>query len=180
MQNVKCVMIGDTGVGKTCLLLRYGANCFRSDYVPTVYDNFAVHIMVDEQAVYLGVWDTVGCDDHDAIRPLHYPNTNVYLICFSVSNRKSFEQVSNKWLPEVKRYGTNAPVVLAGLKRDLRTEAIAKSNVVMFEEGVEKAKEIEAASYCEASTLADEGVTQLFHEVARVGIQRKRDKCILM
>ena len=68
----------------------------------------------------LALWDTAGQEDYDRLRPLSYPDTDVVLMCFAINNLDSFDNILEKWLPEVKHYCPNIPVVLVGCKRDLR------------------------------------------------------------
>ena len=70
----------------------------------------------------LGLWDTAGQETYDRLRPLSYPGTNVILLCFAVDDSDTFENVREKWIPEVNYFCHNVPVVLVGTKKDLRND----------------------------------------------------------
>ena len=85
MRAVKCVVVGDGAVGKTSLLERYTRDTFDPNFRPACYDNYSSNVIIDGVSVNLGMWDTMGQDDCDTLRPLSYPQTDVFLICFSLA-----------------------------------------------------------------------------------------------
>uniref|UniRef100_A0A674GIG7 Ras homolog family member J n=1 Tax=Taeniopygia guttata TaxID=59729 RepID=A0A674GIG7_TAEGU len=111
---LKCVVVGDGAVGKTCLLMSYANDAFPEEYVPTVFDHYAVTVTVGGQQHLLGLYDTAGQEDYNQLRPLSYPNTDVFLICFSVVNPASYHNVQEEWVPELKVCMPNVPYVLIG------------------------------------------------------------------
>ena len=72
-------------------------------------------MVCDGVPVSLGLWDTAGQEDYDRLRPLSYPQTDVFLICFSVVSPSSFENVTSKWCPEIKHHCADAPILLVGM-----------------------------------------------------------------
>uniref|UniRef100_A0A8C5ZH50 Uncharacterized protein n=1 Tax=Marmota marmota marmota TaxID=9994 RepID=A0A8C5ZH50_MARMA len=80
MQTIKCVVVGNSAVGKTRLLISYTTNKFPSEYVPTVFDNYAVTVMIGGELYTLGLFDTAGQEDYDRLRLLSYPQTDVFLL----------------------------------------------------------------------------------------------------
>lgn len=86
-----------------------------------MFDNYSINVMVDGKRINLGLWDTAGQEDYDRLRPLSYPMTDVFLVCFSVVSPTSYENVSAKWIPELRHLAPTAPIILVGTKTDLRS-----------------------------------------------------------
>jgi len=172
MQNVKCVVVGDGAVGKTCLLISYTENRFPVDYVPTVFDNFTTGVEVDGHHINFALWDTAGQEEYSRLRALSYPETDVFLLCFSVVAPASFENIKSKWWPEVEHHCPEAKKILVGTKIDLRNdkkvlEELKGEKLPTPEQGENLAREIGAKAYLECSAFTQEGLKRVFEEAIR-------------
>ncbi|KAJ2490379.1 GTPase Cdc42 [Coemansia sp. RSA 2050] len=191
MQTIKCVVVGDGAVGKTCLLISYTTNKFPSEYVPTVFDNYAVTVMIGDEPYTLGLFDTAGQEDYDRLRPLSYPQTDVFLVCFSVTSQASFENVKEKWFPEVSHHCPGVPCIIVGTQVDLREDAVTlqklaknKQKAIMEEQGLMLARELKAAKYVECSALTQKGLKNVFDEAIVAALEppapKKKSRCMLL
>ncbi|XP_045703384.1 rho-related GTP-binding protein RhoG-like [Phyllostomus hastatus] len=191
MQTIKCVVVGDGAVGKTCLLISYTTKSFPEEYIPTVFDNYSAQTSVDGQLVSLNLWDTAGQEEYDRLRTLSYPQTNIFVICFSISSPSSYDNVRHKWYPEVTHHCPNVPVLLVGTKSDLRTDdetvkKLKEQSLVptTFQQGIILAKQVGAVKYLECSALLQDGVQEVFLEAIRAVLypatKKSTKKCVLL
>jgi cell division control protein 42 len=139
--------------------------------------------MIGDDPYTLGLFDTAGQEDYDRLRPLSYPQTDVFLVCFSVTSPASFENVKEKWFPEVRsllsRFETSrlnraaqvhhhcpgVPCLIVGTQVDLRDDpsvleklARQKQRPVPLDAGERLARELGAVKYVECSALTQKGV----------------------
>ncbi|KHN30987.1 Rac-like GTP-binding protein 7 [Glycine soja] len=154
---IKCVTVGDGAVGKTCMLISYTSNTFPTDYVPTVFDNFSANVTVDGSTVNLGLWDTAGQEDYNRLRPLSYRGADVFLLCYSLISKASYENISKKWIPELRHYAPNVPIVLVGTKLELK-------------------KMIGAVTYIECSSKTQQNVKTVFDAAIKVALRPPKPK----
>ena len=82
---LKCLVVGDRDVGKTSLLERYTYDTFDPNYNIACFVEYDSNVIIDGISVNLAMWDTIGQDDYDRLRPLSYHQTDVFLICFSLA-----------------------------------------------------------------------------------------------
>eukprot|EP00494_Astrolonche_serrata_P027306 UN27569 len=175
MQNVKCVVVGDGAVGKSCLLISYTTNAFPGEYVPTVFDNYSANVMVDGKPFNLGLWDTAGQEDYDRLRPLSYTATDVFLLCYSVVSKSSLANCKHKWIPEIRHHAPGVPILLVGCKNDLRKNSTA-DRFVPENDGAEMAKELGCVGHLLCSALTQDGVKVLFDTAIRSASNKPRSK----
>lgn len=194
MESVKCVIVGDGAVGKTCMLISYTKDEFPTEYVPTVFDNYQCHVMVDGRPTSLALWDTAGQEDYDRLRPLSYPNTDMFIVCYSTISRTSLENVKDKWLPEIRFECPNTPFVLVGTKCDVRENTKAHRKLqangvactfVDADSAQKMGDELGAARVMQCSAKTQEGLKNVFDKAINVALSarfkpKKRNKCVLL
>lgn len=130
---------------------------------------------IGDEPYTLGLFDTAGQEDYDRLRPLSYPQTDVFLVCFSVTSPASFENVREKWFPEVHHHCPGVPCLIVGTQVDLRNdesvrEKLSKQKMqpVSKEMGEKMAKELGAVRYVECSALTQFKLKDVFDEVGHI------------
>ncbi|EED13025.1 Rho GTPase Rho4, putative [Talaromyces stipitatus ATCC 10500] len=166
----KFVVVGDGGCGKTCLLISYAHGYFPERYVPTVFENYITQTTHAHsgKTVELALWDTAGQEEYDRLRPLSYPETDLLFVCFAIDCPNSLENVMDKWYPEVLHFCPTTPLILVGLKSDLRNKSTCIELLktqgltpVTPEQGQAVARRMNAA-YIECSSKEMKGVEEVF------------------
>jgi Ras-related protein Rab-2A len=153
----KLVLIGDSGVGKSCLLLRFCDRRFRMDHEATVGVEFGCRVL-ESQGFRFKVhgWDTAGQELYRSVTRSYYRFSAVVLLVFDVTQRATFEHL-HTWLEEV-RASSSAELALVGNKTDLREQrCVSREEAEAFAEKI-------GALYFETSALRDRGVTEAFVE----------------
>jgi small GTP-binding protein len=156
---LKLVVVGDGAVGKTCLLVVYAKGSFPTEYVPTVFENYKCKVTVSSVEYNIQLWDTTGQEELEAVRTLSYPNTNVFILCYSVADRTSYDNVKNKWVVEIKQHVKDAAFLLVGTKSDLRATA---DSPLTAEDGRALQAQIGALDFLECSTMKCDGIKDVF------------------
>lgn len=198
--KLKCVFIGDGAVGKTSLIISYTTNGYPNEYVPTAIDTYHATVHIDGQPLTLELCDTPGQDDFDTLRPLVYPSTDVFLLCFSVVMPSTFQNVKEKWIPEIRGQSKKTPIVLIGTQADLREDAKtlvglrnSKEQPVSEAEARKVATNLGCEAYIESSSLTQKNLKEVFdsaiveglrfrsiREQKKNGKSKKQKKCAIL
>jgi small GTP-binding protein len=164
--EVKCVVVGDGAVGKTCMLISYVEGKFPTEYVPTVFENYEKEVEHEGKPINFTLWDTAGQEGYQKIRTLSYKNADIFLVCFSFDNAGSLENVKARWAKELKQHRCQAPIILVGTKADLKDGFDTATAEKMGED-------IGACGYIECSAKTTEGVAEVFSTALKTGYAAK-------
>jgi len=167
LTNLKILIIGESGVGKSSLLLRFTDDQFDPELAATIGVDFKVKVM-DQQGnkVKLAIWDTAGQERFRTLTPSYYRGAQGAILVYDVSSRESFSKVED-WLNELETYSTNHDLIkmLVGNKCDKEAE-----RMVSKEEGQKCARKYQMM-FIEASAKTKEGVHVAFEELVEKIIQ---------
>uniref|UniRef100_A0A3B5L5P1 Ras homolog family member F n=1 Tax=Xiphophorus couchianus TaxID=32473 RepID=A0A3B5L5P1_9TELE len=206
VEELKIVIVGDGGCGKTSLLMVYAKGDFPEKYAPSVFEKYVTTISLGGKEIKLNLYDTAGQEDYDRLRPLSYQEANLVLICFDVTNPTSFENVMIKWYPEVKHFCRGTPVILIGCKTDLRKDKecsrkLKRKNqtfkplylyhvpiAYFYLHGEETRLEMNAELYLECSAKHQENVEDIFREATKRALafnqkqrnNKRKKKCLIL
>ncbi|KAI7895098.1 ras family-domain-containing protein [Mucor mucedo] len=161
---IKYIIVGDSGVGKSCLLLQFTDKRFYAGRELTIGVEFGSRFiaMPDGKQIKLQIWDTAGQESFRSITQSYYRGAAGALLVYDISRRETFEHVST-WLADVRKHANpHTTIVLVGNKCDLES----KARQVTFEEGQQFAKENDIPLFIETSAKSAENVEEVFFKTA--------------
>ena len=155
--HFKVIVIGNSGVGKSCLSLRATQGIFKEDFISTIgFEFFSFNIKINNDIVKLQIWDTCGQEIYRSLISGFYRSTELGILVYSVTDRKSFDDIEI-WLKQLKTHGSpDCKIFLIGNKVDL------PDRVVSSEEGINCKKEHGFDCYMETSAKTGVNIRELF------------------
>ena len=168
--RVKLVLLGDTGVGKSAIVVRFVQGEFSNESKVTVGAAFLAKALripghdstgVTDRVVKFEIWDTAGQERYASLAPLYYRGAGAAVVVYDITSTASFEK-ARFWVKELQKHASpNINMVLVGNKKDLETRrAVRREDARAF------ANENGMAMECEASALSGDGVIEIFKAVA--------------
>ena len=162
--SFKIIVIGNSGVGKSCLTNKATKNIFEDTYNATVgFEFFTFNIKINDKIVKLQIWDTCGQELYRSLITNFYRNSSLAIIVYAVNQKESFESIE-MWLRELRTHSNpDAKVFLIGNKIDLTEERKIKT-----EEGESYAKKNNLTKFIESSAKSGVNVQKIFIDAAKI------------
>jgi len=159
--QLKVVLLGDSGVGKSSIVLRFVADNFKTDAEATIGASYMGKILqINEKMIKFNIWDTAGQERYHSLAKMYYRDANAAIMVYDITKKGSFEGLK-KWHKELAEFGPkDIAIVVAGNKEDLvEAEAIGPEEAQAFARSI-------GAIYKKTSAKTNYGVEQIFRELA--------------
>ncbi|XP_056642151.1 ras-related protein Rab-18-B-like [Diorhabda carinulata] len=166
LTTLKILIIGESGVGKSSLLLRFTEDNFDPEQTLTIGVDFKTkRLNIDGNTVKLAIWDTAGQERFRTLTPSYYRDAQGAILVFDVSNYASFSKLE-MWLNELETYSTKSDIIkmIVGNKIDVNKREVSREEAMRF------AKRHQTL-YIEASAKTKDGVQSAFEELVHKIIQ---------
>lgn len=182
--KLNCVVVGDGMIGKTSMIKQFIQEDIQTKYSPTLYEKHFVSFEVAQENFHMEIRDTSGQLDYSRLRSLGYSDVDAFIICYSVGNLISYENITTKWIPEIKKYSPKTPFILVGLKTDLRLkqntlDTKKKIDPISYKTGAALAAQLKrqkCCNYVECSSTTNVGVQNVFREAVLTFLHNKEIK----
>ncbi|OHT09338.1 Ras-related protein RABF1 [Tritrichomonas foetus] len=165
MYKVKIVFVGDSGVGKTCIITRATSDLFSQGAQPTVGGSHFDYSITNDEGVIVNfdIWDTAGQDNYKTLVPMYFRSARVAILVFDVTSQESFNNLE-EWIHLIhKSAPPDVELVLVGNKLDLEN-----NREVSFDRALNFSQEYGAVLYLETSAQTGQNVKELFDQIANM------------
>jgi len=166
MRSLKIVLVGDTKVGKSCILSRFVQGTFDRNMPPTIGAAFLTKVIdTTDGAVRLQLWDTAGQEKFRSLAPMYYRSSAVAVLVYDVTSPQSLDGLDD-WAAEIKdKAPHNISVIVVGNKVDLENDRCVPTAA-----GQERARKLGAVYFGEASAKTGEGIAEIFNKIATLDV----------
>lgn len=167
-EEFKVALVGDTGVGKTCLAVRFVSNIFSIAQASTSGASFMRKtVQLEDKTIKFQIWDTAGQEKFRSLAPMYYRSAAAVVVVFDVTRKDSFNDVQY-WVKEVKTNGDkDALIVIVGNKVDKSGREVSAEEARAYADNIR-------AHYVEASAQTGENVQNIFMYLAQQNLKSKQ------
>mmetsp|Transcript_20432 Transcript_20432/g.31196 ORF Transcript_20432/g.31196 Transcript_20432/m.31196 type:complete len:209 (+) Transcript_20432:53-679(+) len=174
--HYKLVLLGDTAVGKSCLVVRFVRDEFFEFQEPTIGAAFLTQsVVLDNSAIKFEIWDTAGQERYRSLAPMYYRGAAAAIVVYDITNKESFNGAKS-WVKELQRRGDpNVVIALAGNKADLQSKRKVNFEVdyslrimIFLSQEAQRYAEDNGILHMETSAKSSMNVKDLFNEIARM------------
>ena len=161
--SFKIIVVGDSGVGKSCLTLKGIKNHYEECYSPTIgFEFFNFNIRINDKNIKLQIWDTCGQEAYRSLITSFYRNCSLAILAYSIDNENSFKNIEN-WLNEIKlQVNPETKIFLIATKSDLENERKIQKNTAK-----EFSKKHEFHFFIETSAKTGDNAQEVFIQAAK-------------
>lgn len=162
--SFKLIVIGDSGVGKSCLTMKATKNIFDEDCQPTVgFEFFSFNMKINDKVIKLQIWDTCGQEIYRSLITNFYRNSSLALVVYAINDSKSFENI-NSWIKELKSHSSpDIKIILVGNKSDLENDRLLSK-----EAGMNLYQQLSLDAFYESSAKNGNNSQAIFIEAAKI------------
>lgn len=172
-EAIKCVVIGDTGIGRKTLMRILGpavkaSNNQTAQSEKIVFDQKEFEHKFKGSKYQISFFAPSANEDYDRMRPLFYGGTDIFILAFAVDDEYSFEHIKNKWNIETQTFSNSSqsiPIIILGLKSDLRRNKQNSDRLVKVADAQELCKDLKAVRYLECSGSEGKGIDEMVNTV---------------
>lgn len=170
-KSMKLLMVGDSGVGKSCLLLRFVDDKFNPSFITTIGIDFKIKtIDINNTKIKLQIWDTAGQERFRTITTAYYRGAMGIIIVYDVCDQNSFDRVET-WYKTVQQHAKDdAQVIIVGNKCDEE-----ESRVISTQQGEQLAEKLNVP-FIEASAKTGVNVSQVFYNLSQLILEKSGDE----
>lgn len=162
--SFKLIVIGDSGVGKSCLTMKATKDIFNEESQATVgFEFYSFNMKINDKIIKLQIWDTCGQEVYRSLISNFYRNAGLAIIVYSITSEKSFENI-NLWLKELKNHSSpDIKVIIIGNKLDLEQQRqVSKEQADIF------SKQVRAELLLEASAKSGTNTKDIFIQAGKI------------
>jgi Ras-related protein Rab-1A len=159
----KLLIIGDSGVGKSCILLRFADNNFIDSYISTIGVDFKIKtIQINGKTIKLQIWDTAGQERFRTITSSYYRGANGIICVYDVTDKETFSNIKKEWLPQIERYAPEqVKTIVVGTKTDMTTKI-----EIQHTDATEYFNSLNVKNY-RVSAKNGQGIDEMFNDFAQ-------------